>query len=135
MLKLKINDKTIENQLGFNIDKLNYCKWLWIKFGCSPKAHKINYEMELLLNKMREMNRKPQKYHPKSQKFFPHPSSLRFSSTSHKQYELDNANKYLKNKYPKALKTEHDIVARKYDYWFQYKDDLTCFDNNEKTKS
>lgn len=39
------NDKTIENQLGFNIDKLNYCKWLWIKFGCSPKAHKINYEM------------------------------------------------------------------------------------------
>ena len=41
----------------------------------------------------------------------------------------------IKNKYPKALKTEHDIVARKYDYWFQYKDDLTCFDNNEKTKS
>lgn len=41
----------------------------------------------------------------------------------------------IKNKYPKALKTEHDIVARKYTYWSQYKDDLTCFDNNEKTKS
>lgn len=64
----------------------------------TERQNKINYEMELLLNKMREMNRKPQKYHPKSQKFFPHPSSLRFSSTSHKQYELDNANKYLKNR-------------------------------------
>lgn len=40
----------------------------------------------------------------------------------------------IKNKYPKALKTEHDIVARKHRYWSQYKDDLTCFDNNEKTK-
>lgn len=39
------NDKSIENQLGFNIDKINYCKWLWIKFGCCFKAHRINYEM------------------------------------------------------------------------------------------
>lgn len=51
--------------------------------------------MEILLNKMREMNRKPQRYHPKSQKFYPHPTSLRFSTTSNKQYELDNANEYL----------------------------------------
>ena len=51
--------------------------------------------MQLLLNKMRLMNKKPQQYHPKSQKFFPHPPSLRFSETSHKQFEIDKSNEYL----------------------------------------
>ena len=54
--------------------------------------------MELLLNKMREMNKKPQKYHPLSQKFYPHPTSLRFSQKNHKQFELDKSNEYLKNR-------------------------------------
>lgn len=54
--------------------------------------------MELLLNKMREMNKKPQKYHPLSQKFYPHPTSLRFSQKSNKQFELDKSNQYLKKR-------------------------------------
>lgn len=44
------NDHTIENSLGFDIEKITYCKWLGIKFGCSSKSKKINQEM----NRMRK---------------------------------------------------------------------------------
>ncbi len=58
----------------------------------------IDYGNNLVLNKIREKYKKPGQYHPDSIKFFPHPSSLRFSAAGHKQFEIDKSNEYLKGR-------------------------------------
>ena len=40
----------------------------------------------------------------------------------------------VKNKYPKYLKTEHDMIVRKYNCWKKYRNDLAIFDNNKEIK-
>ena len=58
----------------------------------------IDYGNNLVLSKIREKYKKPGQYHPDSMKFFPHPSSLRFSAAGHKQFEIDKSNEYLKGR-------------------------------------
>ena len=48
------NDHTIENSLGFDIDKITYFKWLGIKFGCSSKSQRINQEMNRMRKQLSE---------------------------------------------------------------------------------
>lgn len=66
------------------------------------KQMNTDYNNNLLIRKLIEMEKKPQQYHPKSQKFYPHPVSLRFSKTSSKHHEYDNANEYLKKRIDSA---------------------------------
>lgn len=50
--------------------------------------------MGLLLNKMYEMKRHPQQYHPKSQKFFPHPAGKR-PNKGEEIKKIQDGNNYL----------------------------------------
>ena len=61
----------------------------------------IRHGNNLVLNKIREKYKKPGQYHPDSMKFFPHPSSLRFSAAGHKQFEIDKSNEYLNGRIKK----------------------------------
>ena len=58
----------------------------------------IDYGNNLVLTKIREKYKKPGQYHPDSIKFFPHPTSLRFSAAGHKQFEINKSNEYLKGR-------------------------------------
>lgn len=66
------------------------------------KQMNIDYNNNLLMKKLIEMERRPQQYHPKTQKFYPHPTSFRFSKTSSKHHEYDNLNDYLKKRIASA---------------------------------
>ena len=50
--------------------------------------------MGLLLNKMYEMKKKPQQYHPQSQKFFPHPSGSK-TNVKGEQRRIIEGNAYM----------------------------------------
>jgi hypothetical protein len=56
---------------------------------------KINFDMNILLNKMRDWEKNHRQYHPKNQKFFPLPTSLRLSTTSQRQHHIDTENKLM----------------------------------------
>jgi hypothetical protein len=56
---------------------------------------KINFDRNILLNKMRDWTKNHRQYHPKNQKFFPLPTSLRLSTTRQRQHHIDTENKLM----------------------------------------
>lgn len=92
----------------------------FLEYRCKKKQMEkerqedIKYNLRLLENKYREMYRKNNSYHPKSQKFFPHPSSLRFSNNTQSYYELEHQNLYLGKKLAMIRKKRSTYSAGPY---------------------